>query len=60
LLDTLQPGINLDKAEKELEQDVASLKKMLQGLMRNLSTDLRNNLTGLRTSRGAVPSGMYQ
>lgn len=31
LLENLHPGIGLDKAEQELEKDVASLKKMLQG-----------------------------
>jgi len=61
LLDTLHPDLFLGKASQELEKDVASLKKMLQGLMRNLSTDLRNNLPlGLRSSRGSIPTGMYQ
>lgn len=31
LLDSLHAGIGFDKAEQELEKDVASLKKMLQG-----------------------------
>jgi len=60
LLDTLHPGLLLDKAEQELEKDVASLKKMLAGLMRTLSSDLRNGLGNLRASRGGVPHGMYQ
>eukprot|EP01126_Amoeba_proteus_P010634 TRINITY_DN1416_c0_g2_i4.p1 TRINITY_DN1416_c0_g2~~TRINITY_DN1416_c0_g2_i4.p1 ORF type:complete len:453 (+),score=126.04 TRINITY_DN1416_c0_g2_i4:73-1431(+) len=61
LLDTLHPGLSLDKAGQELEKDVASLKKMMQGLMRKLSTDLGNNVAGgLRGSRSGIPSGMYQ
>jgi len=60
LLDTLLPDIGLDKAEQELDKDVASLRKMLQGLMKNLSADLRKDGANLRRSMGGVPHGMYQ
>jgi len=60
ILHILMPDLGLDKAEQELEKDVASLKKMLQGLLRNLTSDSNlRNLGALRGSRG-VPHGMYQ
>jgi len=54
LLHTLIPNIGLDKTATELEKDVASLKKMMKGLMQNLTSGV-----SLRRS-GTLPPGMYQ
>jgi len=54
LLNTLIPNIGLDKTATELEKDVASLKKMMKGIMQNLTSGVN-----LRRS-GTLPPGMYQ
>jgi len=54
LLNMLIPNIGLDKTATELEKDVASLKKMMKGLMQNLTSGV-----SLRRS-GTLPPGMYQ
>jgi len=52
VLDHLIPGIGIDKAAAEMEKEGAALKKMMEGLMQGLTSDLRK-------SQGA-PYGMYQ
>jgi len=57
LLETIVPNIGLSKVAAELEKDVASLKKMMKGLMQKLQSNIQSG--GLRRS-GGVPQGMYQ
>jgi len=58
LLDSVLPGIGMGKVAEELEKDVASLKKMMKGLMQKVQTKIQTG-GGLRRS-GNVPQGMYQ
>lgn len=59
LLDSVLPGIGMGRVAEELEKDVASLKKMMKGLMQKVQSKIQ---TGgpLRRSGGNVPQGMYQ
>lgn len=59
LLDSVLPNVGIGKVAAELEKDVASLKKMMKGLMQKLQSNIQSGGGGLRRSQG-VPQGMYQ
>jgi len=53
ILNELIPGIGIDKAAAEMEREGSALKKMMEGLMQGLTSDLRNKSQ-------SAPYGMYQ